>query len=456
MPKYRRTSVIDGRRETVFEWHRRPGAFERLAPPWTRTRILGTTGAPPEPGAEVRLAVRLGPFWRPWTARHEEWEPGHYFTDRQLQGPFGAWHHLHRFNATGDDKTRLEDVVTYALPFGPLGRLGERVAEHEVDRMFAYRHRVTMGDIATHTQHDLARQRVAMTGSSGLVGTALAAFLRGGGHTVTRLVRQPTAAEDCVARTATGWPNQSLESVDTVVHLAGENLANGRWSPSRKARIRGSRVDGTRRLAEQLAHLEHPPRTLLCASAIGIYGDRGTTSVDETASPGHDFLAGVCEGWEQATRPAADAGIRVVHLRFGIVLTPGGGALGRMLPPFLVGAGGRLGSGRQMMSWIALDDVLGAVLHTMATPTLDGPVNVVAPEAVDNRTFTRTLGTVLRRPTMFPVPAGAMRLLFGEMADALLLSGAHVRPAALLRSGFRFQYPTLESGLRHLLGRDAQ
>ena len=224
MPEYRRTSTIDARRETVFEWHRRPGAFERLAPPWTATRILGTSGSPPEPGAEVRLAVRLGPLWRPWTARHEDWEPDHYFTDRQLRGPFGAWHHLHRFVDTADGRSELEDVVTYRLPFGPLGQMGAGFARREIERMFAYRHRVTSGDISSHTRYGLAPQRIAMTGSSGLVGTALTAFLRGGGHTVTRLVRQPTPAPDCVAATPEGWPGHSLASVDTVVHLGGENL----------------------------------------------------------------------------------------------------------------------------------------------------------------------------------------------------------------------------------------
>ena len=453
MPEYRRSSVIDAPRESVFEWHTRPGAFDRLAPPWAKTRVLGTTGTPPEPGTEVRLAVGLGPLWRPWTARHEEWEPGAFFTDRQHLGPFGAWHHLHRFEDVGDKQTRLEDVVTYALPFGPLGRVGNTLAQQAIDRMFAYRHRVTTADLSCHQNYGLAPQRVAVTGSSGLIGTALTAFLGSGGHRVTRLTRPASSDQDAVSSVAGRWPDEVLGTSDTVIHLAGENIAGGRWTNARKQRIRESRVAGTRQLTEQLARLEHPPRTLICASAIGIYGHRNLTPVDESSPQGEDFLANVCQEWEAAAQPARNAGIRVLHLRLGVVLTPAGGALARMLSPFRLGIGGVLGSGRQMMSWISIDDVLAAVLHVMSEPSLDGPVNVVAPHAVDNRTFTHALGSVLRRPTMVPVPAVALRGLFGVMADALLLGGTRVRPSRLLDSGFTFRYPEVTPALRHLLGR---
>ena len=231
------------------------------------------------------------------------------------------------------------------------------------------------------------------------------------------------------------WPARAFDATDAVIHLAGENIAGGRRTAARKRRIRESRVNGTRRLCEILAALPSPPATLVCASAMGVYGDR-SEAVDESSAPGDGFLSEVCEAWEGATAPARARGIRVVHLRLGIVLTPAGGALKQMLPPFWLGMGGVLGSGRQAMSWIALDDVLGSVLHALATEAMSGPVNAVAPIPVTNRVFTRTLGRVLRRPTVLPAPGPVLRLLFGEMADALLLTGARVQPTRLTESGF--------------------
>ena len=244
----------------------------------------------------------------------------------------------------------------------------------------------------------------------------------------------------------------ALDGVDGVVHLAGENIAAGRWTAARKARIRDSRVDGTRRLSEALARLEQPPKTFIVASAIGFYGDRGDERVTEASAPGSGFLPEVCQAWEAAAAPASDAGIRVVHLRIGIVLTPAGGALGQMLLPFKMGVGGVIGSGRQYMSWVALDDVLASVLHALRTEGLSGPVNVVAPNAVTNAEFTNALGRVLRRPTVLPMPAFAARLVFGEMGDALLLASARVEPTRLEESGFVFGYPVLDGALGYLLG----
>ncbi len=236
-----------------------------------------------------------------------------------------------------------------------------------------------------------------------------------------------------------------------MVHLAGESIASGRWTVARKREIRDSRVLGTRLLSEALARMPRPPQVLLCASAIGYYGDCGSDVLKEDSPPGSDFLADVCKAWEAATAPAAQKGIRVVHLRSGIILSPKGGALAKMLFPFRMGAGGIIGSGKQYMSWIALDDTLGVIAFALQTPSLHGPVNVVAPNAVTNAEFTKTLGRVLHRPTIFPMPAFAARLAFGEMADALLLSSARVEPAALLRAGYHFQWRDLESALRHLL-----
>ena len=300
--------------------------------------------------------------------------------------------------------------------------------------------------------------RVAVTGATGLVGSALTPRLAGGGHEAVALRRAAAAAGGGGPSwdPATGaFSSGALDGVDAVVHLAGENVAGGRWTAARKARIRDSRVAGTRQLAAALAALPQPPKTLIAASAIGFYGDRGDERLDEAAAPGADFLADVCQQWEAAAAPARDAGMRVVHLRIGIVLTPAGGALQRMLPPFRIGVGGVIGSGRQYMSWVALDDVLGGILHALRADSLTGPVNLAAPYPVTNAEFTKTLGRVLRRPTFLPLPAFGARLAFGEMADALLLSSARVEPARLRADGFEFDYPDLEAALRHLLGRPA-
>src|SRR5215831_10462571 len=295
---------------------------------------------------------------------------------------------------------------------------------------------------------------VLVTGASGFIGSALVPTLTAGGHAVTRLVRstpRPGQAEipwDPAARSI-GTP--ALEGLDAVVHLAGDNIASGRWTAAKKASIRTSRVQGTTVLCEALAQLIKPPSVLLSASAIGYYGDRGATTLQEASPPGTGFLAEVCQAWEAATAPAVQRGIRVVHLRLGIVLSPAGGALAQMLPPFRLGMGGVVGSGKQYISWIALDDVLGVMHHALRTETLGGPVNVVAPEPVTNYEFTKTLGTVLGRPTVMPMPAFAARLAFGEMADALLLASTRVVPARIQASDYTFQYPELEGALRHLL-----
>jgi len=298
---------------------------------------------------------------------------------------------------------------------------------------------------------------VAVSGSHGLVGSSLVAFLAAGGHGVTRLVRSdaaPAGPGDIAWDTATGLKDPSrLEGVDAVVHLAGESIASGRWTPARKAEIRRSRVQGTRRLCESIARVARPPRILVSGSAMGFYGDRGDERLDEGSGPGSGFLAEVCREWEAATEPAAGAGVRVVHLRTGLVLSPEGGALKQMLLPFKLGMGGAIGSGKQFMSWIAIDDEVGTIAHALSTDSIAGPINAVSPFPVTNAEFTRTLAGALSRPALMPMPAFAARLAFGEMADALLLASARIFPTRLLDSGYRFLYPELEGALRNVLRR---
>jgi uncharacterized protein (TIGR01777 family) len=299
--------------------------------------------------------------------------------------------------------------------------------------------------------------RIAMTGSSGLIGSALTARFGHDGHVITRVVRG-AGVRDPRHRTMVWDPaagvidRAGLEAHDAVVHLAGEDIAAGRWTRARKQVIRESRIRGTRLLCETLAGLAHKPRVLVTASGVGYYGTREPDEcVDETSVRGAGFLSDLVRDWEQATTPAKAAGIRVVHTRFGIVLSPRGGALAKMLPVFRMGLGGKVGSGRQVMSWIALDDVPSVMLHVIEHDSLSGPVNVVSPHAVTNAEFTRIVGQVLGRPAILPLPGFAARLLFGEMADALLLGGAHVIPRRLQDTGYRFAYPRLEQALQHLL-----
>jgi hypothetical protein len=295
---------------------------------------------------------------------------------------------------------------------------------------------------------------IAITGSTGLVGTPLVAALEADGHQVRRLVRREVrdAAREIRWDPAAGQIDAgALAGVEAVVHLAGEGIAERRWSEKVKRKIRDSRVDGTRLLCESLARLDSRPRVLCSASAIGYYGDRGEEPVDESSPSGGGFLADVCQQWEAATAPARDAGIRVVNLRIGVVLSPKGGALAKMLLPFKMGMGGVIGSGRQVISWIALDDLVSVIRFALNDESLSGPVNATSPRAVTNHEFTKTLGRVLSRPTLFPMPAFAARLAFGEMADETLLGGARVEPKALSAAGFPFAYPNLEAALRHLL-----
>jgi uncharacterized protein (TIGR01777 family) len=299
--------------------------------------------------------------------------------------------------------------------------------------------------------------RVAVSGSTGLVGSEVVACLSAAGHEIVRLLRRAPVPGERGAR----WDPEKgevdaagLEGLDAVVHLSGENIASGRWNAARKAAIRDSRVNGTRLLCDALAGLARPPKTLVCASAIGIYGDRGEESLAEESPPGTGFLAEVCREWEAASESAARKGIRVVALRIGMVLSPKGGALSRMLPLFRAGLGGVIGGGRQYVSWVALDDLPPILLHALRCGELSGPVNAVAPHPVTNRRFTEVLGSVLSRPTPLPVPAFALRLAVGrEMADALLLASARVVPRRLEETGYDFLYPELGAALRHLLAK---
>lgn len=301
--------------------------------------------------------------------------------------------------------------------------------------------------------------RIAVTGSTGMVGSAVVERLTRSGHEVVRVVRGGSGAGKGSIRwdLAAGTIDAAgLEGIDAAIHLAGENISAGRWNAARKTAIRDSRVKGTSLLCDALAGCSRPPGVLICASATGYYGDRGEELLTEDSPPGSGFLAEVCREWEGACAPAVRKGIRVVHLRTGVVLSAEGGALAKMLPLFRAGLGGVLGNGRQYMSWVALEDLAGIVLHALAREELRGPVNAVAPRPVTNREFTRALAGRLSRPAFLPVPAFALRLALGEMADALLLSGARVVSRRLEETGYRFLHPEIGEALEAVLGGGAK
>lgn len=298
------------------------------------------------------------------------------------------------------------------------------------------------------------KQTIAITGASGMVGTALATLLRESGHNPVRITRKASESTEgtIIWDPVTGLRDPSqLETVDTVVHLAGENIAAGRWTAALKDRIRRSRVEGTRSLVKSIASIGHRPKTFVCASAIGFYGERGDAILDEDAGPGKGFLSEVCSEWEHEADAAAELGLRVVKVRIGVVLSPKGGALAKMLLPFKLGAGGIIGSGKQYWSWIGLHDLVRIFAFCIEHDSIQGAVNAVSPNSMTNYDFTKDVGRALHRPTLFPMPAFAAKLVLGEMANELLLSSTRVTPKKLTEQGFEFHYPKLVGCLEHEL-----
>lgn len=295
--------------------------------------------------------------------------------------------------------------------------------------------------------------KIAIAGASGLVGSALIPILQSHGNQTTRLVRSSPKPGEIE------WhPNQdevspeSLEGFETIINLAGENIAGGRWTDEQKRKIRDSRINGTHLLSKAIAKMNSKPGAFICASATGIYGDRDDETLDEQSESGGGFLAGVCREWEQATEPASKAGVRVVNLRLGPILARDGGMLSKLLTPFKMGMGGKVGSGKQYISWVALDDAVNAIKLAIDDKSIQGPINIVSPNPVRNEEFTKTLGHVLNRPTALAMPAFAARLAFGEMADEMLLASQKVIPKRLTAAGFQFQYPQLEAAMRKYIG----
>ena len=453
-------SRVDAPADAVFRWHARPGAFERLAPPWLPVTLERTEGIEDGQRAVIRLGV--GPAHMKWIAEHFGYIEGRQFCDRQVDGPFAQWTHTHRFEPDGPGASTLTDAIAYELPLGDLGeRFGSGSAREALQRQFAYRHRITRNDLGLHRHYnpDGRTLRIAVSGASGFIGSYLVPFLTTGGHEVLRLVRsRPTGPGEIY------WSIRDqvveadkLEGVDAVIHLAGENVFALRWSEAKKRRIYNSRAEGTRFLAHTLAALDDPPAVFLSASGVNYYGDHGTEPITEDTRPRNaGFLGTVCEAWEAGTQAAAEAGIRTVQLRTGVALSPAGGALQLMLPAFRLGLGGRVGDPDQYFPWISLDDVIGGYYHALWTEDVEGPVNFTAPHPAPMGVFTQTLAEVLNRPAPVSVPGSILRSLLGGVADEMLLTSARVLPEKLHATGYTFLFPKLAPALRHMLGKSLE
>ncbi|WP_024441809.1 MULTISPECIES: TIGR01777 family oxidoreductase [unclassified Mycobacterium] len=444
------SSTVAAPRADVFAWHERPGAFTRLSPPWQPMHLVSEADSLRDGTAVLALPGGLR-----WVAEHQPdgYDPPARFVD-ELGGhglaslPTRAtlsWTHTHEFEDLGDGRTRVIDHVDTPIP-GALLR-----------PMFVYRHRQLADDLAAHrraAQAGLTPLTVAISGSTGLVGSALAAFLSTGGHRVIRLVRHAAGNPDERQWNPDQPDRDLLSGVDAVIHLAGASIA-GRFTAEHRRQIRDSRIEPTRRLAELVAGTTAGPRVLICASAVGYYGyDRGDDVLTEDTERGEGFLADVVADWEDALTPAEQAGARVVRVRTGIVQSPRGGTLRLMRPLFAAGLGGRLGNGRQWLPWIGIDDLIDIYHRALWDTGLSGPVNAVAPNPARNIDYTKALGRVLHRPTALPVPGLGPRLLLGAQgARELACASQRALPARLNDAHHQFRMPELEPLLRHLLGR---
>lgn len=436
----------------VFPFFQRPENLERLTPPDLGFEILSPRPIEMRAGARIDYAVR--PFGVParWQTLIESYDPPRRFTDVQTRGPYALWHHTHLF-AEEDGGTRMTDVVRYRLPLGPIGDLAAPLVRRELERIFEFRKDAVNALFPAAGEKTM---NIVLAGGSGFIGRHLARLLTGAGHCVVVLTRGGKAASPG-AKTVV-WDGGSrgdwesaIDGCDAVINLAGAGVADRLWTRSYREKLVSSRLDSTRALVDAMARASVKPKVFVSASAVGFYGDRVEDSLDEGSSQGRGFLADLCARWEAEASRAESVGVRTVIARVGVVLGRDGGALPKMLTPFKLALGGRLGCGRQWMPWIHVADVAGLIAAAVDDEAYRGVVNAVAPEAVRNMEFTRALGRALHRPTPFPVPAPLLRLGLGEMSG-ILLASQRVRPAAALAKGYRFRFPDIESALQDLVG----
>ncbi|MFN7450609.1 MAG: TIGR01777 family oxidoreductase [Pirellula sp.] len=462
------STIVPVSQQTLFDYHARPGAIDRLIPPWESVRMLQRGGSLAV-GTRVSIQNKIGPVPVRWNAEHTIFDPPSHFQDIQLSGPFSKWVHDHLFDAIDDRHSKLTDRVDFRSKFpGPLDWLTAGFIRSKVESMFRYRHQTTEQDLKLYNSLQGLRggskegSTIAVTGATGMIGRRLCALASVLGFRVIRVQRTASKStqstselplESVVFDAKHGFDNPKiLDGIDAVIHLAGFGIATRRWSADTKELIRSSRGEGTRHLVEHLLRLENPPRALVAASGVGLYGDCDDAVCNEDHKAGTGFLPELAQQWESETFRYANKGRRAVVGRLGMVLHPLEGALSKMLPLFQFGLGGIVGSGKQYWSWIHVDDAASAFLHLAINPESTGPYNLVAPESLTNRDFTKTLGSVLKRPTILPAPKAPIRLLIGEMADPLLFASTRALPKRLLAEGFAFRAPTLREALNQLLG----
>ncbi|MBT3641120.1 MAG: TIGR01777 family protein [Euryarchaeota archaeon] len=462
---YKHETVVNADIDTTFAWFEHEGSFRRLMPPWEVAQEVRADDSL-EVGSQrvFKFPAPGAPFINlTWVAEHTGYDKPNYFADTMVKGPFWKWDHDHYLKEENGVTTVVDDV-TYSVPFGPLGMLVDKVlggslVTGRISSMFKAREFRLKRDLDNHAKFlDMPRKKILVVGSSGLIGTQLVAFLDTGNHEVWRLVRRVADSN----KNEISWnPDKGeinakeLEGFDVVIHLGGVGIGDKRWSKKRKAAIRDSRVNSTELLSKTLASLENKPDLFMMASAIGYYGNRGDEELDESSTSGEDgyFLTDVCKAWENSANPAKNAGIRTVHMRTGIVISAVGGALGKMLLPAKMGGGGPIGSGKQWMSWISMDDQIYSMYHLMMSEGVSGEYNLTAPNPVRQKQFAKDLGRVLRRPAFAPLPGFMMKIMFGEMGARLTLDSQRVLPKNLQESGYEFIHTDLQSALSDSLGK---
>lgn len=462
MHTFLRSSYFPVSCEELFQWHERIGAFDRMVPPWMHLDMISRNGTIHN-GDEVSLRMHFGPFSLDFKFLHQNYIANSQFQDVQIKGPFSYYAHTHRFEAVEDNKSKITDIIQYKLPLASLSHFATKhFIEDRLNRLFTYRHRTLKCDLFLHSKYSQKKLKILITGASGLVGSALAPFLTTGGHTVIKLVRSHhKSAQQPKQENVAYWDSEQkcflnpeiLQGLDAVVHLAGENIAAHKWSNERKQQLIDSRVHFTSALCNALTQLKTPPKTFIAASGVGIFGDRDYDDIlHEDSKPGEGFLAKLALDWENAADGARNAGIRVVHLRFGTIVSLAGGVLKKMYTPYRMCLGGPFGSGRQMMSWIAITDVLGLILFAITNPNIDGAVNAVSPHALSNEQFSQMLAQAMGRPSSLRIPELVVETLFGEMGRELLLSGQHAKPIKATKHGYEFLHGHLHDALTYCLG----
>lgn len=440
----------------VFDWHKKESAFQRLSPPWDEVRIIERSNGI-EKGARTVIDVRIWPFWKRWIAEHTSYTEGTSFTDTQVTGPFAYWQHEHKVSSITENTCSLTDHIEYTLPLGLLGKIfASGMIKQKLDRMFRYRHSILLADLQDSViAKESLIKNVVVVGASGFVGTNLCAYFDSIGLSVKKVGRKKSTTKDIAFwDPIQGDPNPEIfENADAVVHLAGESIAEGLWTNAKKKRIRDSRVLSTESLCKVLSSMKKPPKVFLCASGTGIYGDRKDELLDENSSHGKGFLTDVAEEWENACARAVESGIRVVNMRFGIVMSPAGGALKSLLIPFRLRMGEYLGNAsKAYMGWIGMDDLLAGIRFCMQNEKIMGPVNFVSPNPVTNHDFIDSLEKVMDQRTFLPVPSFLLKLFMGQKAKELLLASTRAYPKKLIDQGFNFRHPTIDVFLKHILG----